>query len=118
MIKKDNENFENSTKCWIRDNAYVKGDVKVRDHCQISRKYRGSAHRDCNVNVKLYHCILLVFHNLKRYHSHLIMEELSKFRFKINVIPNGFEKYMSFNKNTLIFINIFQIFKFFIILLS
>ena len=55
MIKKDNENFENSTKCWIRDNAYVKGDVKVRDHCQISRKYRGSAHRDCNVNVKLYH---------------------------------------------------------------
>ena len=51
MIKKDNENLENSTKCWIRDNVCVKGDVKVRDHCQISRKYRGSAHRDCNVKL-------------------------------------------------------------------
>ena len=36
------------------------------------------------------------------------MEELSKFDFKINVIPNGFEKHMSFNKNMLTFINIFQ----------
>ena len=25
--KKDGEDFENSTKCWICDNAYVDGDV-------------------------------------------------------------------------------------------
>ena len=28
MTKKDDEDFENSAKCWIRDNAYVHGDVK------------------------------------------------------------------------------------------
>ena len=28
-------NFENSTKCWICDNGYVDGDVKVRDHCRM-----------------------------------------------------------------------------------
>ena len=44
-IKKDNEGFENSTKCWICDNAYFDGDVKVRDHCHITRKFRGFAHR-------------------------------------------------------------------------
>ena len=31
-------------------------DVKVRDHCHITGKYRDSAHRDCNINVKLNSC--------------------------------------------------------------
>ena len=36
------------------------------------------------------------------------MQELGKFDFKINVIPNGFEKYMSYNINkNLIFIDSF-----------
>ena len=29
------------------------GDVKVRDHCHISGKYRGSAYKDHNTRVKL-----------------------------------------------------------------
>ena len=28
-------------------------DSKVRDHCHITEKYRGSAHWSCNVNVEL-----------------------------------------------------------------
>ena len=37
------------------------------------------------------------------------MQKLGKFDFKINVIPNGLEKYMSFNgSNKLIFTNSFQ----------
>ena len=38
MSEEDNEDFETSTKCWISDNAYVDGDVKVRDHCHITKK--------------------------------------------------------------------------------
>ena len=41
MTKKDHEDFENSAKCWICDNVDFDGDVKVRDHCHIARKYRG-----------------------------------------------------------------------------
>ena len=107
MTKKDNEDFENSTKCWICDNDYIDNDVKVRDHCHITGKYRGSAHRDCNINVKLNHKIPVVFHNLKNYDSHLIMQELGKFSLKINVILNGLEKYKSFSIN-LSFIVSFQ----------
>ena len=29
MTKKDNEDFENSTKCWISDNDYIDNDVKI-----------------------------------------------------------------------------------------
>ena len=46
MTKKDNEGFKKSTRCWICDNEYADGDVKVRDHCSITGKYRGSAHRN------------------------------------------------------------------------
>ena len=63
MSKKDIEDFENSTKFWICDNDYSDNDVKVRDHCHITGKYRGYAHRDCNINVKLNHKIPVVFHN-------------------------------------------------------
>ena len=50
MTKKDVADFENSAKCYICDNVYVDGDdVKVQDHCHITRKYTGSAHKDCNI---------------------------------------------------------------------
>ena len=51
----------------------------------------------------------MVFHNLKNYDSNLIMQEPGKFNLKLNVIPNGLEKYMRFSiNNELIFINSFQ----------
>ena len=95
----DNADFENSTKCWICDSSYVDGDVKVRYHCHITRKYSASAHSDCNINVKLNHKISVVFQNLKNQDPHLIMQELGKFSLKINVIPNGIEINVSFSIN-------------------
>ena len=99
MTKEDNGNFKNSSKCWICDNYYIDNDVKVRDHCYITGKNRGSAHRDCNINLRLNHQIPVVFHNLKDDDFHLIIQELGKFNLKISVMPNGLEKYMSFTIN-------------------
>ena len=53
MTKEDNENFKNFAKCWICDNDYIDHDVKVRDYCHITGKYGASAHRDCNINLRL-----------------------------------------------------------------
>ena len=104
MSKEDDEHLWKSTKYWICDNGYVDSDVK--DHCHITGKCRICANRDCNTKVKLNHKILIVFHNLKNYDSHLNMQELGKFSFEVNVTPNGLEKYMSFNiNNKLIFID-------------
>ena len=109
MTKADDEDSANSTKCWICDNAYADGDVKEKDHCHITGKYRGSVHRGCNIDVKLNQKIPVVFHNIKNYDSHLITQKLGKFNFKINVIPNGLEKYMNFSiDNKLSFIGSFQ----------
>ena len=73
MTKEDNENFKNSAKCWICDNGYIDNDVKVRDHFHITGQYRASAHRDCNINLRLNQKIPVVFRNLKNYDSYLIM---------------------------------------------
>ena len=72
MTKKHNEDFENSTKFWLCDNDDIEYDAQVSNHCHITGKYRGFAHRDCNINVKLKHKIH-VFHNLKNYDSHFII---------------------------------------------
>ena len=40
--------------------------------------------------------MFLIFHNLKDYDCHLIMQELDSFNLKINDILNGQEKYMTF----------------------
>ena len=92
MTKEDNDDFETSSKCWIYNSDYVDIDVKVRDHYHITGKYSGSAHINCNVNVKLNPKILVLSHNLKRYDSHLVMQELGKFNLKMNVISNGLKK--------------------------
>ena len=63
MTKKDIRAL--STKCWICDDAYADGDVKVTDHCLITGKYRSSADRVCNIKVMLIHKIPVIFHNLK-----------------------------------------------------
>ena len=87
-LKKD-EDFKNSMNCWICDN--VDGDVKLRDHCHIIEKYRGSAHRDCIIKGILNNKIPFIFHNLKNYDSHFNMQELGNLNFKVNVIPNRLE---------------------------
>ena len=45
MIR-SSEDLENSTKCQVSDYAYVEGDVKVRDSCHITGKYRNCIIKD------------------------------------------------------------------------
>ena len=101
MTKEVKEDFKNPTKCWICDNDCIDGDSKVQDHCHITGKHRGTVHKNCNIYLRLNHKITIIFLNLKNYDSLLIMQELSKFNVKVNVIPNGLEKYMSFTLLTI-----------------
>ena len=38
--------FKNADKCHICNKKYTDKDVRVRDHCRITGKYRGSGHQD------------------------------------------------------------------------
>ena len=78
----EEERFQLSNNYWICDKLFDIGDEKVRDHCHITGKYRGAAQWSCNINLELVKKIPLIFHNLRVYHNHLIIKEVSKFDVK------------------------------------
>ena len=100
--------FNNTTKCWIRneefdDTADEKGyrkNEKVKDHCHYTGRFRGAAHNSCNLKYKKPKFIPVVFHNLSGYDSHLFIKNLGFTDGNIDCIPNNEEIYISFTKNT------------------
>lgn len=126
MTKEDEEKFLKANECYICNKKYTDKDIKVRDHCHITGKYRGSAHQECNLQLRLNPeevKIPVIFHNLRGYDSHFIMQEIGAIvknhtyknnkgeekQMNINAIPNNMEKYMAFMLgNHLTFIESFQ----------
>lgn len=73
MTTEDEKNFKKADKCHFCDKQYSEKDIRVRDHCHISGKYRGSAHQGCNLKLKIKPQgikIPVIFHNLRSYDSH------------------------------------------------
>ncbi|XP_053379108.1 uncharacterized protein LOC123541547 [Mercenaria mercenaria] len=108
MSKKDESEFKKQKFCHICEKEYKENENPVRDHCHITGKFRGSAHSECNINFKLTHKIPVIFHNLRGYDGHFIMQQIGKFKKEINVIPNNMERYMAFMISDLVFIDSFQ----------
>ena len=100
--------------------------IPIRDHCHITGKYRGSAHQNCNLKLKVNTekiKIPVIFHNLRGYDSYFIMQEIGAIveknthknkkgeekQMNINAIPNNTVKYMAFMLgNNLVFLDSFQ----------
>ena len=92
----------------------------------MTGKFRGSAHQQCNLKFRIKPenlKIPVIFHNLRGYDSHFIMQQIGEIANKhgytnkkgekqdlnINAIPNNMEKYMAFMLgNHLTFIDSFQ----------
>ena len=126
MAENDEMCFKLMDKCHISDKEYTDKDVSVRDHCHITGKFRGSAHQECNLKLRIKPediKIPVIFHNLRCYDSHFIMQQIGETAknyayknkkgkeqpLKINAIPNNMEKYMAFMfGNHLNFIDSFQ----------
>ena len=64
---------------------------KVRGHDYVTGKYRGSAHGDYNINLKLTKKISVI-HSLRGYDSHLIKQEIGTSDLKVGVIPDNKNK--------------------------
>ena len=95
--KKEAEQYNKETKCWI-----CKGELnndKVRDHCHFTGRYRGAAHNSCNLKYRKPDFTPVVFHNLSGYDSHLFIKNFGFTTGNIDSIPNNEERYISFTKN-------------------
>ena len=126
MTVENEMDFKKAIKCHICDIRYTTEDIRVRDHCHITGEFRGSAHQDCNLKLQIKPDTIkipVIFHNLRGYDSHFIMQEIGKIakehtytnkkgekvEMNINCIPNNMEKYMAFMLgNHLVFLDSFQ----------
>ena len=126
MTGVDEHHFKTMDGCHICGEKYTDKDVRVRDHCHITGKFRGSAHQERNLKLRIKPenlKIPIIFHNLHGYDSHFIMQQIGEIANKhgytnkkgekqdlnINAIPNSMEKYMVFMLgNHLTFIDNFQ----------
>ena len=92
IISEEEEHlFQQVHSRWIREKFIDNDDEKVRDRCHVTGKFRGAAHRSCNINLQLTKKVSIIFHNLRGFNSHLIFCDLNKFDVKISIIPNGLE---------------------------
>ena len=71
---------------------------KVRDHCHYTRKFRGAAHSNCNLQYKVPKKIPIVFHNGSTYDYHFIIKQLAEdFKGQFECLGENTEKYISFS---------------------
>ena len=116
MSDKDEQHFRKANECHICNQAYSNKDIRVRDHCHITGSYRGSAHQDCNLKLRINpkeFKIPVIFHNLRGYDSHFIMQEFGstakRQQLDINATPKNMEKYVAFMLGKhLVFLDFFQ----------
>ena len=126
MTEVDEQHFRIMDGCHICREKYTDKDVRVRDHCHITGKFKGSAHQECNLKLRIKPeniKIPVIFHNLRGYDSHFIMQQIGEIAKKhgytnkkgekqdlnINAIPNNMEKCMAFMLgNHLTFIDSFE----------
>ena len=113
MTIDDEERYQNSQICWICNEKMNKDKDKESDHCHITGKFRGAAHKKCNLKLKIPRKLPVIFHNLEGYDEHIIFKELNNFDdIDIQVIPRTSEEYMSIivNRN-IIFLDSNQFYK-------
>ena len=65
----------------VRFEIIENNDEKVRDHWYITGKC--AAHWSCNKNIQLTIKVLVIFHNLRSYNSHLIFYEVKNLMWKL-----------------------------------
>ena len=102
----DNENnfYEEQKKCHICQKEFWNEKKtfeiyqKVRDHCHYTGKFRGAAHRICNLNYKVSKEIPVNIHNGSTYDYHVIIKELAEeFKAQFECLGENTEKYITFS---------------------
>ncbi|KYQ52666.1 hypothetical protein ALC60_08197, partial [Trachymyrmex zeteki] len=96
FTRNDWEKFNSASHCHVCEKPFTPDDTRVRDHCHLIGRYRGSAHSNCNLSYKDSRCISVVFHNS--------LDKLSSFfnNDKLRILRREFSDLSEENFNLLI----------------
>ena len=134
MSEKDENDFKNSDVCWLCDKKFLECQnknnremclqnckntecKKVRDHDHLTGKFRGAAHKNCNLQTKQdkSNFVPILMHNFSGYDCHLIFEHLLNSAQqkgfdinKIKIIPKSIENFICLQIGSLRFLDSYR----------
>ena len=108
--KDDKQKAEKQTNCYACKKPLLHKYYRdaVKDHCHLTGKYRGAAHSECNLKLKINpktHQVPVVFHNLRGYDAHHLMQAMANLNKEVKCVANNMEKYITFSVDGLRFID-------------
>ena len=108
--KKDQEQAKAQVNCYFCENPLLQKNFRdaVKDHFHITGRYRGAAHNACNLKLRIKpktDQIPVVFHNLRGYDAHHLMQAMSNLQKEVKCVANNMEKYITFSVGGLRFID-------------
>ena len=96
LTKEEEDNYNEENTCYICKKDF--NNDKVRYHCHFTGKYRGAAHKTCNLRYKIPKNIPVIFHNWSTYDYHFIIKELAcEFEGNFECLGENTEKYITFS---------------------
>lgn len=111
LLSEDEEKqYQESIECYLCNKKYNTDDIKVRDHCHYTGKYRGSAHKKCNLAVRDQKNIKIpvMFHNAVGYDTHHILDSISQYegkKYELDGICLNNEKMKTLQINNLLILD-------------
>ena len=97
LTKEEEDNYNKENICCICKKDF-NNDMKVRNHCHFTGKYRGAAHNTCNLRYKIPKNIPVIFHNGSTYDYHFIIKELAcEYDGNFECLGENTEKYITFS---------------------
>ena len=97
LTKEEKDNYNKENICHICKKDF-NNDIKVKDLCHFTGKYRGAAHNMCNLRYKIPKNIPVIFHNGSTYDYHFIIKELAcEFDGNFECLGENTEKYITFS---------------------
>ena len=101
LTPKQWKKYKKVSRCHICFKPFIdpKNCPKVHDYCHYTGRYRGPAHRNCNLMYRIPSYIPVVFHSLSGYDAHLFIKKLGRHSrdTMMGVIAKNKEDYISFS---------------------
>ena len=108
--QKDKYKAKQQTDCYLCKKPLLQKNYRdaVKDHCHITGKYRGAAHSNCNLKLRINprtDQIPVIFHNLRGYDAHHLMQAMANLKKEVKCVANNMEKYITISVDGLRFID-------------
>ena len=108
--QKDKQKAKEKTDCYLCKKPLLQKYYidAVKDHCHLTGKYRGAAHNNCNLKLRINpktDQVPVVFHNLRGYDAHHLMQAMANLQKEVKCVANNMEKYITISVDGLRFID-------------